>query len=486
MAGLGSTPGIIVGAGVGLAAGVALEPAFELPKQAAWRANPNRLLDPNMIARLVAQGGIDLTAAHDDAARDGYGPDKLDALVYLAQTTPGVPQALFLWRLGLIDRELFRHVLRKAGIDTRYWGPLEQTFIVPLTAENVAVMVQRSIIPNQGQLPGYRAPGPGKVPAMPEVPIDAYKSALAYGVSQDQLDALTRIVGLPASPDLAARMTYRGIIEFEDFRRAIAQGNTRVEWADVLFEGFRAIPTANQFAELELRGYLDRPTRRRQASRHGMSEADSDLVYNLLGRSIPVKQVLTGFARGGSFGGAGEGIPEAYLQSLQRGNLRPEYYSLAYANRYSYPSAFFLRRLLMDGTLSAEEGEQLFLELGWPPELSRKIAAAFGGGNGAGGADPHVAKAEAQLWTTTHRSYVAEEAGDTDARERFGALGIAAPAQERILELWRLERSLVRAQLSPAQVKKALRAGLYTQEKAMQELLERGYAEDEAQTLLAE
>ena len=97
----GAAPGILVGVGVGTAVAAAIEPAVELPKQDAWSRNPNRILDPGLLARLAAQGGIDLATAHEEAKRDGYSADKVDALVYLAQTVPAVSKRL----LGL-DRHL--------------------------------------------------------------------------------------------------------------------------------------------------------------------------------------------------------------------------------------------------------------------------------------------------------------------------------------------------------------------------------------------
>ena len=114
---VGSSIGVLTGVAVGGAATVALEPAFEIPRQDAWSRNANRILDVGLLARLVAQGGVDLADAENEAKRDGFAPDKLDALVYLEQTVPGVGEALSLWRLGLITDALFSHVLVKAGLD---------------------------------------------------------------------------------------------------------------------------------------------------------------------------------------------------------------------------------------------------------------------------------------------------------------------------------------------------------------------------------
>jgi hypothetical protein len=482
----GSAPAAIIGAGVGTAASIALAPAFEPAKQQAWRQNPNRILDAELVARLVAQGAVTLGDAHEDGLRHGYSTDKIDALVYLSQTVPPIAQALNLWRRGLLTEELWHHVLVKSGLDGRYLAGLTSLKTSePLDPAVVATAIQRGIIHDPGFLPVGPPTESGKVRAFPVSSLDALREAEASGIERDRLFVQTAIVGLPASPDLAARMTFREIIEKADYRRAIAEGNTRNEWADAMFEGFRQILTANQYAELELRGYLDTPTRRRKTAQHGMSSEDSDLLFDVLGRSIPVHQVTTGKARGGHYRGDSSSIPDEYLDSLKRGNLRPEYYSLAYANRYSYPSAFFLGRLLSTGVISAEEGEQIFLELGWRPDLARTVAQGFAAGSGKGG-DPHVGKAESQLWSTTHRVYIAQEASDSDARARFGLLGIPAADQDTILELWQSERELRRASLSPTQVKKAVGAGLYSRERGLQELVERGYSPADAQTFLDE
>lgn len=494
MAALGSTPGIIVGTGVGLAAGIALEPAFELPRQKSWQANPNRILDPGLMARLVAQGGVDLQTAHDDAARDGYGPDKLDALVYLAQTTPAVAEALTLWRRGLISDQLWQHVLTKAGLDARYVAGLSALKTSePLEPAVIATAIQRSLMKPPFPLPVPPPTGEGKVKAFPVSPLDAKAEAAASGVDLERLFVATGVVGLPLSLQQAASAFFRGIIERADFDRAVAEGDTRNEWGPAALEQARQILSAHDAAELQLRGFLTRDERLSHTDQHGMAAADSDLLYDLLGRSIPVHQITTGEARGGVYKGPTDQIPEAYLSSLQRGNLRPEYYNLAYANRYSLPSAFVLRALLTDGTVSEQEGEQLFEQLGWPPALAKQVAAHYGGAKAAG-ADKHVAKAQTQLWTATHRSYVAREITGQDARAQLAALGLDAAAQDQVVTLWNAERDLIRRQLSPADIRKAVQEKVpnpatgqpWTGAEALRALLDRGYSEDEALTYLRE
>src|SRR5262249_29837366 len=158
-------------------------------------------------------------------------------------------------------------------------------------------------------------------------------------------------------------------------------------------------------AELQLRGFLSLDERRAGTDQYGMSHVDSDRLYDVLGRSIPVHQITTGLARGGEYNGSAANIPASYLASLQPGNLRPADYNLAYANRDATRRAFVVRALRTDGTLPPAEGEQIFLNSGWQPALAKQVADHYGGIS-APVKHPNVAKAEVQLWGTLHRSFV--------------------------------------------------------------------------------
>lgn len=491
--GIGSAPGILIGFGVGAAASAALEPAFEVPRQEAWKRNPNRVLDPGILARLVAEGGVPLGEARDEAERHGYAADKFDRMVWAAQNVPGTAELLFLWRLGLIDRAKWKEGMVKLGQRPDFIDYVARTYAVPLTAEEVAVAIHRSVILNQGQLPDLPPVGPGKILRYPEVPIDAYKSAEAYGVGNDQLDALTRVLGLPPGMDLVARMVFRGVLDRNDFDLAAAQSNRRREWAPAEFEGYRQIPTAHEYTEGHLRGYTTQAEMYAGTAKHGMSKEDTDLLYANAGRPLNIHQVTTGLARGGKYGGGYDAVPAGpYRDAILRGPLRPEYADLDYANRYNYPSAFVLRSLAQAGTLGgAAEVQQVLEEIGWKPSFAKQVAADW---TGSTGGDSHIGKAQTQLWGTTHRSYIAEEIDDATATASLTAAGVDPASIPHVLALWQTERDMIRKQLSPAQIKKAVTEGVtnpatsapWTQADGLAALLARGYDHAAAATLLIE
>lgn len=452
---LGGAPGIIVGVGVGAAASAALAPAIEIPKQEAWAANPNRILDAPLLARLVAQGAVTLDFAHDSAKRDGFGPDKLDALVYLSQTVPGTSEALALWRLGLLSDELFAHVLTKAGLDARYVQPLKNRKLAEVVGlGDIGYGVVRGILPTPSWVPVAPPTTGDKVPRFPQVDIDPLELAHKLGYDEDMLRLIVGRSGLSMAPIMAANARFREIIGPNDYLLAIAEGDLRTEWAEAVLETAREIPTASQWVQGHLRGWRTQAEMYGGSARHGMTKPDTDLLYQIERRPMNPHAITTGLARGGTFKPQVGEIQDPYEASVHQADLGPEWYDLAIANRYTYPSAFVLRSLAEAGDLGDEAAvRQILLEIGWKPELAAKVAAKWVPTGAA--ADPHVSKAQTQLWNTTHTSYKGGEIDDATVTATLPTAGVATAAIPAILDVWRAERALVRATLSAADLRKA-------------------------------
>jgi hypothetical protein len=345
--------------------------------------------------------------------------------------------------------------------------------------------------------PGFLPVGPpsavGKVPAFPVSPLDPTAEAASSGINSERLFVETALVGLPLSLDAAASAYFRGIIEHPDFLRAVSEGNTRNEWGAAALEQARQIPSAANFVAGHIRGWIDETAMHDGAARHGMSAADTDLLFKIQGRPLTWHQVWIGLQRGGVYDGPIADIDPAFLHSLRQSDIRPEWYNLAWHSRYTYPSAFVMRALTQDGTLSEAQAESDLIDMGWRPERAKQAAAHWAAG-GATKGDPHVAKAEVQLWTTLHRSYIAEESDDATVEADLDLLGVPQGVHPRILNLWQHERELIRKQLTPAQVKKAWKKSVinpatgvaWTLEDATAALVARGYSLNDATTYLEE
>ena len=488
-----SAAGIVLGVGAGAATSVALEPAIEVPKQQAWANAPYRILDTATLARLVAQGGVDLSTAADEAKRDGFGPDKLDALVYLAQTVPGIGEAMALWRRGLMSDADFAHTLVKAGLDQRYAaGIIGNKLAEPVGLGDIAIAIVRGILPAPAYVPVPVPSSGDKVPRYPVVNLDPEALAAKLGYGPEELEIMVGRSGLSMAPVMAAQALFRGIIGPDDFLIAIGEGDLRTEWAVPLREASRQILTADQYMEAVLRGWVTMADGKAGAAKHGMVDADAQLLYEIRRRPLSVSTITKALARGGNFDTANAPFNDPYVASVHEADLGPEWYGLAEAMKYTYPSAFVVRALLTDGALSEAEGEQIFLNEGWEPSLAKTVATHYATGTGTA-TDPHVGKAQTQLWTALHRSYLAGDTTDAEAGPVLTKLGVAAGSQPEVLSLWAEEKSLALKKLTPAQVKKAYGDGAinpatgaaWTQPEALAYLIELHYSPADAAAFLA-
>lgn len=447
---LGSAPSIILGVGLGAAASTAIEPVVESARQTAWKNNQVRILSPELNAALVAQGAIDLDFGRTQSHLEGLTDAKFDGLVWLAQRTPTYGEAQDLRRRDKITRDQLLHTFAKAQIEQQYWDALADLVDDRLSPQNVAVAIVRGLMENPDILPVGPPVAEGKIPKFPVSAIDPVLESAASGIDKDRLAVLAGIFGRPPGPELAASATYRGIIEKVDYLRAIGEGDVRNEWAEAIFEAARQILTSGQYAEGQLRGFLTAAERRDRTARHGMSDADSDLLYDLSGRSIPVHQILTGLARGGTFDGPIDQIPPAFLQSLQRGNLRPEYFNLAYANRYSYESVFVMRTLVESGDLTEQEAHDDLLAIGWRPDRAASVSHAWATKQTAAKGNPWVAKAEQQWWTAAHKSFVKDGTPRSSIEPVMQTFVLDLADRDAIFQWWTNERAVAADEAPPA------------------------------------
>lgn len=108
-----------------------------------------------------------------------------------------------------------------------------------------------------------------------------------------------------------------------------------------------------------------------------MSREDARLLFLNQGRPLSIHQITTGLARGGEYNGPTDQIPQAFLDAVRESNIKPPYYNLDYANRYTYPSGFQIRGEAQRKTLSFAETRQILLEIGWSPKWAEHFARSW-------------------------------------------------------------------------------------------------------------
>jgi hypothetical protein len=496
----------VTGGAVATAAADAMRPEFEVLGQTAWKNEPHRVLEPGAAAELRARESVDAEKGIDnegvdyvdDAARRGIGSHRFDLLTELARTNPDVGNLFALRRRGIggvegegISAAEFRRLMRRHGYTAATITQLEQLLHERLDPGQIAAAIHRGLIPDPGLLKGQQPVEPFNVDAYPVYQIPALAEAAANGYDHDRLGVLVGLQGLPMGVIEAAQAHFRGVITHGDYIRAFNESNNRNEWAAAVLEYAKQIPTARDYIENALRGYRTLAKAQEGAARHGMSPEDALLIFQNSGRPLNPHQITQALAWGGEYQPAAADNPDPWVQAVLLGAVRPEYYNLQEHLKYNLPSAFFFRVLQQQKVLTEDEAVTWYERLGWPPDLARKVAAAFVPTGGAQAAT-HVAKAQTQLWSTLHSSYLAGDTSDATALDKLGQAGVPAAQRDDVLAVWKHERELDRGRLTAAQLRKAWAKNVpnpktgvpWTRDEALAELLDRGWNQQDANTFL--
>jgi hypothetical protein len=262
---------------------------------------------------------------------------------------------------------------------------------------------------------------------------------------------------------------------------------------------------------------------------HGMSQADTDLEYQIHRRPLTVRQITQAEAWGGTFQPAAGELQDPYQASVHQANLGPEWYDLGQALKHTYSVPFWWRSMVEAGALTQTEATTVLLRLGNPPAFADQAYAHFSAGATAatreatkaelldeyeGGfitqADYQTAlealgytgtalqlelelgaAREAKAWRqkvidAIHKAYVEHELTDTAAISELATVNVTGNAATRFLQLWQLERSYTVARLSQSQVVKAYGKGLLAQADALTRLRDFGLSAADAQIRLDE
>ena len=436
---------LTLGYAIGRAAGGALEPfLIELENEAnktAVSAGESRPPTIYTTVQGVAQGQIAEATAREWAHEQGYGDEVFDALVAAADNGPALGEAIVAWRRGKLTETEFETALNRAAIEKRWWPALKNLKEARLDIGAIATAVHRGIMSDAGLLVTKVPSGQGVVPRIPESSLDTLAEFEAQGIDPERARVLVADTGLPLSLGEMLRLLNMGEVTATDVQVSVAESNVRNEYMDVALKLARHLLTAHEWAEAELRGIKTHAEAQAGAGMVGLEPQDYDTLFEILGRPLSVHDITKALAHGVDLGGTYTDIPEPYRDAVRRSAIRPEYARLAYANRYTYPSAFVLRSLTQTGEITEQDAHTILLFEGWEPTLAAKVAAAWAAPTGTK-ADPWLAKADQQLWTKLHKTYVGGTLDPALVDADFDLIGVHPDVRPEILARWDAEKVL--------------------------------------------
>ena len=483
---------ILFGGAIGAAARDAVAAQLEVARQVAWRSNPHRILEVDVLAQLVAEGLVTETAVTEIVRRNGHPTENLHALVELHLAAPGLADLMAGRRRGIasggtegLSVAEFEDGLGKLKIHPEFRPLLADLLDIKLSPEVVATAIVRGLLKDPGILPVGPPTEPGDVPSFPVFNIDAVKEALAGGITLERLKVMVGIFGRPMSPEGAAQAFWRKLILRQDYYRAVAESDVRNEWRDAILEASRFILSPQDAAGLRLRGWLTKDESDAIGALHGATPETMQGLYLDRGRPPSTRQIRLGFARGAKVAGFPWTLDEAIAHGVQQSDVRTEYIDIEREASWSYPSPFEMRALLQAGAYTAAEGTQQYIEMGRKPEAAKKIAEFWAGSKGTA-AQPLVTRARSRLYTVAHNEYLSGSISELTAREVLAGIGASQAEQDGVIATWNVENQIARLELTPAQIKKAYKKGLWTLAEATTVLEERGMYPGDVDTFLNE
>lgn len=497
-----------------------VEPQVEQIIQSVWAADPTRLLDPQTAAELVSQHLFTPGEGAHEAAGGGLAGDRFAQLVALSHTQPDLNELRAMFRRGTINAEQYEYALRRAGLEAQWHEATRELNEDRLTPADVANAIQQGFLHNPGILPTSPPTKPGEVPTRPPVDLDPLEESAAWGIDKDRLTVLARLAGLPPGPMELLEMVRRGIITEDDFRRGVAEGHTKTEWADAYLAMLRRPLYASELAAQVVKEYMTLPEAQRLAERAGISAETLADIVNTTGRPPGPAQLQTALNRGL--------IDRArFRHGIAQSDVKTEWVDVLAALRVRYPTAFALRQLLSSGAIEWGEGSRILQLQGWEPALADKVAHAWADGKAARVkelAEGQVATlyearyidrgqaasmleslgypeqatnyllelADARRVTKflniavgrLHTLFVGHRLSEQDAVVKLGELGVSTEATDDLLATWKLERDVARPVVTPAQIAGAVYYGIIPRVQGIAMLRDRGYSETDANLVI--
>jgi hypothetical protein len=343
----------------------------------------------------------------------------------------------------------FAHGLRKAKLETQWDAALANLANQRLSATDIAYMVVRGVLPDEGLLGLSLPTSADNLKLPPQHSLNPITEAARTGWDAERLAMMIARSGLAMAPVMAAQARFRGILTQNDYELTIARGDLFPAFAQPVLDVSRQIPTAGEGVQWQLRGFTDRAGRLGITQQHGMTDANSDILYDIAGRAPSDRQVYIGLARGAKYPSTYADVPSPFREAIQRSDIRPEFADIVYQNRYSLPSAFVVRSLLTDGAIDQARGSTILQHEGWPADLADLVASHYAASGGPAAVDPHVKKAQTTLFTEAHKAYVKTGLSQPQVQPALTALSVPPTAQQQVFSLWDVEKQLA-AEVPPA------------------------------------
>lgn len=482
---LGSAVSNSAGYAVGGAVLPALEPLTQDLANAAWTAHNVKPLPLNAAAEALARGYITEQDAVTEANFTGYNTPRLRLAHDLVQHPPPLEALLDLRRRDLIDDATLARGLRESGMRDEWRPRFRQLLaIVPSVTDMVRFAVREVYDPAQRAALELDA----------ERPQAFLDDAARLGLTPEDAGKQWAAHWQLPSYEQGVAMLFRREISEPQFAALLKALDYAPVWRPRLLSIARRIPPLDDMIRFAVREAYDPeavaelgldsdfpPVFAEQAALHGMSDANARLYWRAHWRLPSAMQGYRMLHRGI--------IGEPRLRSLLKALDYPAPWRDALMDlSHIVPGRIDLKRFLRHDIIDRAEVAAGYRRLGYDAtdaeRMTRVAEAEVGGGDAA---STWLGRARSRLYTVAHNEYLDGSLTAEQARDALGRIGAPAAERDTIIGVWDYENGIARLELTPAQLKKAAKAGPPTgidAEEAIQRLIDKGMTRDDAETFL--
>lgn len=412
-------------------------------------------------------------------------PDNpLDFIVQVLATMFGI-----LFNAGAITEPFIQNAVNHA------WAAHQDN---PLSAELAAVAV----------LKGWMDPGTGAA------------EAAMTGIDGSRFQLMVDTEGNPLPVELGAAAVRRGLMDNARFIKLLQESRYRVEWADMFIALQHGPPSPAAALSAAVQGHLDGASAQRIVAEGGIDPTNYDWLYQSTGRPPGTEEMIKLLRRGV--------VTEADVTTaIQESDVKNKYIPAIIQTRVAIPPLFQISRILSSGAVTPAQATAWVLDDGYDASVAAGIVAAATGTKTAKGKSETEAEIvgayrvgqidratavamlvtlgydaveaeflvaleehkEAQAVTDRATSriqtmYVNGRIDRATAVSDLSALGVAAAAQSRLLQIWDIEHATVVKRPTVAQLGAMVKKSLITAAEMTTRLVAEGYTPGDAALLV--
>lgn len=461
-------------------------------------SNPHLLPDPATLAQLAAKGLADKRDAVNAITQQGIDAGWANAMVAAEVQYPDAGTMLDMMRRGLIGRDNFLEWTTKQGIPITIAEQWANLINVPLSPADAALALLRGNITQERAL----------------------KAAADSGVDAADFQTLVDNTGEPLGLMQLLEAYRRGFINKQRLERGIIQSRVRNEWLDVA-EMLRYSPISvadavnavvqnhitqeqgdaisqqnglepGSFATLvetageplsrtELEELYNRGEITKAQVEQGLRESRLknkyvDQAFSLHTKLMPIRNLSEAveFGTMSLANAVGEAMKNGYSQADATSLILTA--SARKLHQFKMQAVTAAETLLIDNAMDRATFIKVALNHGFDEAEAEAIAE--------GAEYKRVARLTQSAITAVRAKYLSRHIDKGEASGLLDGLGVVSAHRDQLLKVWALELSSMTRLLTPAEIIRAYKKGMFDGKEAEKRLIGLGFSQTDAALLV--